>query len=232
MGSVDAAERLMAERVGQTCVCRGMSRAVLVKAVRALVIPAPGAALRRALNHVPRGVRIPVLRGGRIPLLRALLIPVLRGVAGAVLVASAGVAACQPDVVELRGSGSGAGSVARFAVEVADDASERAQGLMNRDKMASAAGMLFVYETPQRARFWMRNTLIPLDMIFADAAGVVTRVHENAVPLDETAIDGGDGVRFVLEINGGLARPLAIRPGSVLRHPAVPQDKAAWTCAD
>jgi hypothetical protein len=51
----------------------------------------------------------------------------------------------------------------------------------------------------------MRNTLIPLDMIFMDETGTVTRIHENAVPLDETTIDGGDGVQAVLEINGGLA---------------------------
>ena len=150
------------------------------------------------------------------------------GVLGSALGAGAAGAACQSDVVELRG----AAAVARFTVEVADDAAERSTGLMNRDKMASAAGMLFVYETPQRARFWMHNTLIPLDMIFVDSTGVVTRVHENAVPLDDTAIDGGDGVRFVLEINGGLARPLGIKPGWVLRHPDVPQDQAAWSCVE
>jgi len=138
------------------------------------------------------------------------------------------LAECTAEVVEVRG----AGGVARFSVEVADTGAERAQGLMNRPDMASAAGMLFVYEVPQRAGFWMKNTLIPLDMIFADPAGVVTRVHENAVPLDRTLIDGGPGVKFVLEINGGLARPLGIGPGSVLRHPAIDQAGAAWACND
>ena len=143
---------------------------------------------------------------------------------------SAGIAGaqCSPQVAEIRG----AGSVARFTVEVADDAQERATGLMNRDAMPSSAGMLFVYTTPQAARFWMRNTLIALDMIFIDAAGVVTKVHENAVPLDETSIDGGAGVKLVLEINGGLARRLGIKPGSVLRHPAVDEDQAAWRCSN
>jgi len=84
---------------------------------------------------------------------------------------------------------------------VADDAAERAQGLMFREAMPLSSGMLFVYGRPQRVSFWMRNTLIPLDMIFADARGVVTRVHAEAVPLDETPIDGGEGVQFVLEIN-------------------------------
>ncbi len=58
----------------------------------------------------------------------------------------------------------------------------------------------------------MKNTLIPLDMIFADVTGTVTRVHSNAIPGDTTPIDGGDGVAFVLEINGGLAGRLGIIP--------------------
>ena len=146
------------------------------------------------------------------------------GIAG--LGAGLAGAACRPDAVEVRG----AGSVARFTVEVADEETERAKGLMDRESMASSAGMLFVYETPRRARFWMRNTLIPLDMIFVDQTGLVTRVHENAIPLDETGIDGGPDVTFVLEINGGLARKLGITPGATLRHPAVPQDLAIWPC--
>ncbi|HSF65095.1 MAG TPA: DUF192 domain-containing protein [Paracoccaceae bacterium] len=134
---------------------------------------------------------------------------------------------CRDDTVELR---TPAGSAVRFTVEVADDAAERAQGLMNRPSMPRGAGMLFVYERPQRAVFWMKNTLIPLDMIFADPSGTVTHVHENAIPLDETGIDGGMGVRFVLEINGGLSGRLGIAPGTVLRHPAIPRETAAWPC--
>jgi uncharacterized membrane protein (UPF0127 family) len=143
----------------------------------------------------------------------------------AVLFAGASYAACSETRADLRGDWGSA----RFSVEVADDMAERAQGLMHRDKMAASAGMLFVYERPQPVSFWMRNTLIPLDMIFMDGTGTVTRVHENAVPLDETGIPGGDGVQFVLEINGGLARRMGIAEGSVLRHPAVGED-AAWPC--
>lgn len=134
-------------------------------------------------------------------------------------------AACAPDRVDLRWSGGGES----FAVEVADDDAERARGLMFRETLDPAAGMLFVYESPRRAMFWMKNTLIPLDMIFADATGTVTRVHSNAVPGDLTPIDGGEGVAFVLEINGGLAQRLGIAPGAELRHPAVGPD-AAWPC--
>jgi hypothetical protein len=129
--------------------------------------------------------------------------------------------------VELRNP---AGGVARFTVEVADDAAERARGLMFRDDMPTGAGMLFVYPEAGPVSFWMKNTLIPLDMVFADAAGRVVHVHENAVPLDETPIPGRGAVQFVLEINGGLARGLGIAAGAEMRHPAIPQDTAAWAC--
>lgn len=128
-----------------------------------------------------------------------------------------GATACTFDAVTVNG----AFGTARFAVDVADDPAERSQGLMFVENMPTMSGMLFVYPAPQRASFWMRNTLIPLDMLFADPDGVVTRIHENAVPLDETPIDGGDGVRFVLEINGGMADRLGIEPGDTLVHPSI-----------
>jgi uncharacterized membrane protein (UPF0127 family) len=116
-------------------------------------------------------------------------------------------------------------------VSVADTVPERAQGLMNVPAMPRLTGMLFVYEDPQRVSFWMRNTLIPLDMLFMDASGTVTRIHENAIPLDETPIPGGGNVSAVLEVNGGLSADLGITEGTQLRHPAMPQDAAAWPCA-
>ncbi len=155
---------------------------------------------------------------------------ILRPVLISVLIAGAGqmaAAACSSDTVELRGPA----GVQRFHVEVADDAEEQMKGLMYREKMAVSSGMLFVFAKPKHAQFWMKNTLIPLDMIFADAAGRVTRVHANAVPHDETPIDGGEGVAFVLEINGGLAARMGIGPGTELRHPSVDQAGAAWSCA-
>lgn len=148
-------------------------------------------------------------------------------VTGVALFAAAPVsAACAPGVVELKGPR----GLARFSVELADTDATRSRGLMFRDRMATSAGMLFVYDRPARAVFWMKNTLIPLDMIFADATGVVQRVHENAVPHDETPIDGGAGVLAVLEINGGLARRLGIGPGTVMRHAAFAGGPAAWPC--
>ena len=75
----------------------------------------------------------------------------------------------------------------------------------------------------------MKNTRIPLDMIFMAPSGKVTRVHENAIPFDETRIEGGEGVKFVLEINGGLSRRLGINEGSELRHPVIGPDPV-WPC--
>ena len=138
----------------------------------------------------------------------------------------AAFAGCAPDAIELRG----AAGVQRFSVEIADSEAEREQGLMNRQKMSGSAGMLFVYPAPKHPYFWMKNTLIPLDMIFVDPSGRVTKVHSNAVPLDETPIDGGAGVMFVLEINGGLAKRLGIAEGDALRSPLVDQADAVWRC--
>ncbi len=92
--------------------------------------------------------------------------------------------------------------------------------------------MLFIYDYPQAVSFWMRNTLIPLDMIFMNAQGEVRSVHANAQPLDDTLIPGGEDILTVLEINGGLAARLGITEGSVMRHPSQDQDTASWPCAE
>ncbi|MEX0349562.1 MAG: DUF192 domain-containing protein [Paracoccaceae bacterium] len=134
--------------------------------------------------------------------------------------------ACRHDVVQLRSSG----SELRFQVELADTPQTRSRGLMFRESMSPRAGMLFVYEQPQRASFWMKNTLIPLDMIFVDPTGTVTHVHHQAIPGDLTPIEGGTGVLSVLEINGGLAKKYGIAPGSVLRHEIFSEGPAAWPC--
>ena len=129
-------------------------------------------------------------------------------------------AACADDKVTVKGDF----GQASFTVEVADDHAERAQGLMFVENMPTLAGMLFVYERPQRVSFWMKNTLIPLDMLFVAPDGEVLRIHENAVPGDLTPIPGGDGVQMVLEINGGLASRLGIAVGDVLQHPSFGPD--------
>ncbi|MEY8843338.1 DUF192 domain-containing protein, partial [Cribrihabitans sp. XS_ASV171] len=111
-------------------------------------------------------------------------------------------AACAPDRVDLR---DGATQV-QFTIELADEPAERARGLMFVEELPRQAGMLFVFDPPRGVSFWMKNTLIPLDMLFIDRRGVVQRIHHEAIPHDETQIDGGDDIYAVLEINGGLAR--------------------------
>ena len=140
--------------------------------------------------------------------------------------ASPAAATCRPDMAEFMWDGGGA----RFAVEIADDEAERARGLMNRESLASGSGMLFVYDQPSDVAFWMKNTLIPLDMVFIDDAGRVTGVHENAVPGDLTPIPGPEDTLMVLEIRGGLAARLGLGRGAVLRHPALDPGEAAWPC--
>ncbi|TRD23621.1 DUF192 domain-containing protein [Palleronia caenipelagi] len=145
----------------------------------------------------------------------------------AIALAASPVLACAPETVELRGDW----GAARFAVTLADTPDERARGLMFVEDMPLSEGMLFVYERTGPVSFWMRNTLIPLDMVFVSEKGVVQYVHENAIPGDETPIFGGANIRVVLEINGGLADQLGIKPGTQIRHPALDQDLAAWPCA-
>jgi len=149
----------------------------------------------------------------------------LTGAVALVLMAGTAMGACRDDKVDLRGDW----GTASFTVELADDNAERAQGLMNRESMARSAGMLFAYPAPRPVRFWMRNTLIPLDMIFLDRTGTVQKVHHEAQPLDEALIYGGDAIQYVLEINGGLARQMGISQGTELRHPAIGEN-AAWPC--
>lgn len=139
---------------------------------------------------------------------------------------------CQIDRAQFQGRGLSV----TVAVEIADDPAERARGLMGRRELPPGQGMLFIYEHPQPVSFWMRNTLIPLDMIFIDARGEVRHVHPMARPLDETPIPGaaaGDPAPerlMVLEVAGGDAARLGIAPGMVLSHPLLPQAAALAPC--
>ena len=135
-------------------------------------------------------------------------------------------AECREDRVALRGDW---GELS-FTVDIADDNAERAKGLMFVEQMGRNKGMLFIYPDPIRATFWMKNTLIPLDMIFVDSDGLVTHIHHEAIPGDLTAIDGGENVRVVLEINGGLAERYGIEPGSQMQHPVFSSANPVWPC--
>lgn len=139
--------------------------------------------------------------------------------------ANTAMSACRNDTVFLRGEW----GQARFSIEIADTFKSQRIGLMNRSNMASSAGMLFIYDHPRPLSFWMRNTLIELDMLFIDSHGVVKQIHHRAQPLDETPILGGKGIA-VLEINGGLAKSLGITAGTELQHPSFEKGDPAWAC--
>jgi uncharacterized protein len=107
----------------------------------------------------------------------------------------------------------------RFTVELAETPEQMEQGLMFRRTMAADAGMLFDYKTPVVATMWMRNTLIPLDMLFVDAHGRIVSIHERAVPQSLDVIAAAAPVRAVIELNGGTAARLGIAPGDKVQHP-------------
>ena len=107
--------------------------------------------------------------------------------------------------------------VATFSVEVATSPDDRALGLMDREKLDTNQGMLFDYGEPTMARMWMRRTLIPLDMVFIDADGVIQDIHANAAPNDETVIAAPVAVRWVLEIPGGRAAAIGLKIGDRMK---------------
>ncbi len=113
-----------------------------------------------------------------------------------------------------------AGERHAFEVEVAVTSDQRAQGLMFRRTMAAEAGMLFLFGGSAPRAMWMKNTLIPLDMLFIDEAGKIVRIEERTVPHSLRAIVSGQPASAVLELNAGTASRLVIEPGDRVLHPA------------
>ena len=110
-----------------------------------------------------------------------------------------------------------ASGVHRFSVEVAATPEQQQHGMMFRTRIGPDEGMLFPYDPPQPVAFWMRNTLIPLDMVFIRADGTIARIA-TAIPHDEQPVGSGEPVAAVLEIAGGRAAELGISEG----------DRAEW----
>jgi uncharacterized membrane protein (UPF0127 family) len=100
-----------------------------------------------------------------------------------------------------------------FRVEVATTPAQMERGLMFRKHLAADSGMLFEFAAPTAAQMWMHDTLIPLDMLFVDEKGRIVNIAENARPLSDTAISAAAPVRAVIELNGGTAARLDIKPG-------------------
>jgi len=106
-----------------------------------------------------------------------------------------------------------------FSVEIANDPDEISYGLMNRESMDADKGMLFDFAQPRDPAMFMKNTLIPLDMLFISVDGKVEMIARNTVPGSLRTISAGIPVKAVLELNGGLAAELGVQPGDTIIHP-------------
>ncbi len=106
-------------------------------------------------------------------------------------------------------------------VEIANDDRERSFGLMFRRSMGADEGMLFDFGAEEPASFWMRNTYIPLDMLFIEADGTIESIAERTTPLSDKSVSSKGPVRYVLEINGGRSDSLGIAPGDKISGPAL-----------
>ena len=106
---------------------------------------------------------------------------------------------------------------ATVTVEVADRPDTRELGLMYRGHLDDDAGMIFVFPAPNTAQFWMKNTKIPLDMLFADSTGKVLGIVANAQPYSEALLGGFAGTLYVLELNGGYAAKHHVAVGDVMK---------------
>jgi uncharacterized membrane protein (UPF0127 family) len=103
-------------------------------------------------------------------------------------------------------------------VEVTETPAEKSQGLMFRTSLADSKGMLFFYEAPQEITMWMKNTYIPLDMVFIRADGIVHRIEARTEPLSENIIASKGDVTACLELAGGAAERLGLKPGDRVEH--------------
>jgi uncharacterized membrane protein (UPF0127 family) len=124
-----------------------------------------------------------------------------------------------------------------FRVEIAADRASQERGLMFRRSMAADAGMLFDLHRSAQIAFWMKNTELPLDMVFIRSDGTVSSIEPNAVPYSTDPIPSAEPVRAVLEINGGRAYALGIRPGdrvhaAIFDNAGSVQTVAGSACAD
>jgi uncharacterized membrane protein (UPF0127 family) len=150
----------------------------------------------------------------------------VRAVVAALAIAMLRCASGNPDAAQSRPRvviETARGSRAAVTVELARTDAERARGLMHRRELAPDAGMLFLFDDTAEHPFWMKDTLIPLDMIFIGEDGRVTGVVARAVPGDLRARSAGGPSRYVLEVNGGWAEAHGVAPGDRVRFENVPR---------
>ena len=137
-----------------------------------------------------------------------------------VLTGGPGVAAPLPTDAERLVIDTKAGPVS-FSVELALTADDRATGLMHRQSMAEDHGMLFRFDQTRQVLMWMKNTPLPLDMLFIDPKGIVVGIASDTTPFSEAIIASPGPVRYVLELNAGTAARQGISVGDMARHRAI-----------
>lgn len=133
-------------------------------------------------------------------------------------------AACSPDRIEFQTE---AGVVA-FGVEVVDTPESRARGLMFRTEMAADRGMFFVFDRAAQRAFWMKDTPLPLDILFLNRRGVVCSIAVATTPYSLDQIPSRCAAQTVLEVNAGVAAATGVKVGAPARHPAI--EAPAWAC--
>ncbi|MFT0858983.1 DUF192 domain-containing protein [Ancylobacter sp. G4_0304] len=164
------------------------------------------------IRYPQTGLRATSLRRTAL-LLTALLLAALTPL----LATGARAASFEPLSIDTRG-----GAVT-FQVEIAQTAAERAKGLMYRSELAPDAGMLFDFDYDQPVYMWMKNTYIPLDMLFIRSDGRIANIAANTEPLSTRTIESGGPVRAVLELPGGTAKARGIAVGDRVRHRMFPE---------
>jgi len=146
------------------------------------------------------------------PLMRG-PVSVAMGLLVAAAVATAALAQAQPTLPQVSLMIDTKKGPVKFSVEVASDDESRERGLMFRTHMDKNAGMLFEFPGDQFESFWMKNTILPLDLLFIKRDGTISSISANAKPFSEATINSVEPVRAVLELNAGRAAALGIRPG-------------------
>lgn len=113
--------------------------------------------------------------------------------------------------------------LANIEVETAVDPTERAQGLMYRSEMDENKGMLFVFEHENMQSFWMKNTILPLDIIFISSKGEINTIHSNTVPYSEKSLPSKSKSQFVVEVNAGFCQRHGIKEGDLIEYKLDPK---------
>ena len=113
-------------------------------------------------------------------------------------------------------SGESGETLKKLDIERAENDAERRKGLMFRRSMKDEQGMLFLFDQPAPQSFWMRNTYIPLDIVFVDENKKITTIHQNTTPLLEVGLPSNGDAQFVLEVNGGWCQRYGVKVGDIL----------------